>query len=283
MPAGTPISNTARVNFEVAGVGRSVASNNVVIRAAERLDLTLALTRATTIEAGAAAIVPVTLTNTGNGNEAFLVTGALAPGGTAVGAIAIDVDGDGRFGTGDTPLQNGRTPVLAPGQSLALLLIADIATGSEAVAVTAIAATGAGDPGTTFAAQGDNGSDAVVGATHARASVSVPLLGAESPRVVLEKRQAVSAPDGSANPVQGATITYTMLARFDGAVRGAVIEDPVPVGTRFVPGSMRLDDAVLTDAADTDAGQLAAGQVRIALGDIAAPVTRTVSFQVIIQ
>lgn len=281
--AGAAIENVARVNFEIAGARRTVSSNIAVIKAAERLDITLIQTRPPIIDGDANVTIGATLTNTGNGQEAFVVTGTIAPDGASTGPLAIDVDGDGRFGAGDTPLVDGRTPVLAPGQVLSLVLVVPASAGTEPVTLTAVAATGAGTPGTAFDGQGDGGADAVVGSTGARASVSIPLVGTNVSVVSLEKRQRVAAPDGSARAVSGATITYTMVARFTGAVRGATLEDPVPAGTSFVPGSIRLDGATLSDAADGDAGQIAAGQVRVALGDVAQPGERTISFQVTIQ
>lgn len=281
--AGTQITNVARVNYDARGTSHIATSNTVALTAAERLDLALVLTRAPDIDAGPVAIVPVTLTNTGNGEEAFLVTAVASPSGTPVAALAIDSDGDGRLGAGDTPLVGGRTPPLAPGQRLALVLVADATATSEAVTVTATALTGSGAAGDTFAGRGDGGSSAVVGRTGARATLAVPLSGADAPSVTLEKRQAVRAPDGSARAIRGATITYTLLARFDRTVRGATVEDPIPSGTAFVPGSLRLDGVSLSDAPDADAGQIAADQMRVALGDVAQPVTRTISFEVTIQ
>lgn len=281
--AGTTISNVARVNFQVAGTARTIVSNAISLTVGERLDVTLTLARPVAIESGPIAVVAVTLTNTGNGTEAFDVTGILAPGGAAVGALAIDADGDGRLGPGDTALPNGRTPVLAPGQSLPLVVIADAGASNQAVTIAAAAATGNGAPGTAFAGRGDGGGDAVTGTTSARATLSVPLTGADAPAVTLQKQQSVVAPGGGTTPVRGATITYTLTARFDGAVRAAVVADPIPAGTSYVPGSLRLDGIALTDAADADAGALGGGEVQVTLGDVAQPVRRTISFQVTIQ
>ena len=97
----------------------------------------------------------------------------------------------------------------------------------------------------------------------------------------LVKSQTVRAPDGSATPASGAVVTYALAATFDAAgARGAVIEDPVPAGTSYLPGSMTLDGAALSDAADGDAGDCDGRLIRVALGDVAAAVTRTVTFQV---
>nr|WP_243848374.1 hypothetical protein [Sphingomonas insulae] len=81
----------------------------------------------------------------------------------------------------------------------------------------------------------------------------------------------------------GAVVTYRLEARFTGPAAAARIDDPVPQGTRYVPGSLTLDSAPLSDAADADSGQADDATVAVALGDIAAATTRTVQFQVTIQ
>ena len=93
------------------------------------------------------------------------------------------------------------------------------------------------------------------------------------------------AADGSANPTHGATVTYTIAARFagDGQARGATVSDPIPDGTAYVPGSLRLDGTALSDAADADAGTADAAGITVALGTVAAPALRTISFQVTIK
>lgn len=97
----------------------------------------------------------------------------------------------------------------------------------------------------------------------------------------LNKTQVVRARDGSATPTSGAVVTYALAATFAAAgARGAAIEDPVPAGTTYLAGSLTLDGAPLSDAAGDDAGECDGRLVRVALGDVAAAVTRTVTFQV---
>ncbi len=107
------------------------------------------------------------------------------------------------------------------------------------------------------------------------------------------KSQSVRAADGSQNAVRDAVITYTLEARFSDAVTGARIVDPIPDGTVFVPGSLMLDGAALTDGADGDAGRFEApgtqagttqrGGIAVALGQVAAASVHTVQFKTKIQ
>ncbi len=142
----------------------------------------------------------------------------------------------------------------------------------------------------------------MVGLTGASASVAIPLsTGPAGPS--LFKRQSVRAADGSQNAVRDSVITYTLEARFAGAVTGARIADPIPLGTVFVPGSLTLDGAPLSDAADGDAGRFDATNgaqtgaqtgtaqtgvaqgpgIVVALGQVAAASVHTVQFKARIQ
>jgi len=286
VPAGRNITNVASLRYDIDGAQQTVASNAVTLAVAERLDLTLERVGSgpVTIASGATA-VPLVLTNTGNGSEAFLIDAVLAAGDSRVRLVAIDADGDGRFDPAlDGALTDGRTPLLAPGASLRLLAVFDTPATATAGSLTlaARAITASGQPGTTAAGQGDDGSDAVVGPTGAAASVTVPLVTATA-GPTLVKSQRVVAPDGSASAVRGAIITYTLVAAFPGETATAAITDPIPAGTAYAPGSLTLDGTAMTDVADGDAGEVAADEVTVALGTVAGPATHTIRFNVIIQ
>lgn len=285
-PAGAAITNVATLRYQVAGIDRQVDSNAVSTTVAERLDVTLVRVGDGPVAVSGTTAVATTLTNTGNGSEQFVVTAATADPGTTV--MAIDGDGDGAFDPAkDTILTDGRTPALAPGAALRILVV--LAPGAGAgtppaptpLTITAHADTGSGTPGTVLPGRGDGGGDAVIGPTGATASVVVPTVpGGAAPAMV--KSQTVVAPDGSAQTVRGAVITYTLAARFPGTAAAVRVADPVPSGTAYVPGSLSLDGVVLSDAADADAGSADAAGIAVALGDVAAG-TRTIQFQVEIQ
>ncbi|MGI4731797.1 MAG: hypothetical protein ACRYFW_08630 [Janthinobacterium lividum] len=281
--AGTAITNVAQVRGTVGDGDVTAASNAATFLVAERLDL--ALSRPDHVSpggTGSAAALPALLTNRGNGSEAFALT-AVASTGVTVRGIAIDRDGDGAYDPAhDTLLSDGRTPALDPGAAVALLVLVDGMAGDGVVTLDAHATTGSGTPGILFAGAGDGGSDAVVGPTGADARVDFPLAATAAAPVLL-KSQSVRAPDGGAQPVRGATVTYTLQATFADARRAVRIDDPIPAGARYVPGTLTLDGVALTDAADGDAGAADGASVAVTLGDIAAPVTRTVRFQAVLQ
>ncbi|SFN96826.1 hypothetical protein [Sphingomonas sp. OK281] len=299
--AGTPIVNTAALRYDRDGTSQSIASNTVTLTVAERLDVRLVREGQGAVvvarSSGQPTIVRLTLTNADNGSESFALDASISSPTITLLGLAVDGNGDGRYDPAtDTAPVDGRTPVLAPGQSITLFAILlatpntgpDTGTGTSAgLTVTARSVTGSGKPGAGYDGMGDGGGDAVVGPTGAIANVVVPLTtGLAGPALI--KSQSVRAADGSQNAVRDAVITYTLEARFTDAVTGARIADPIPEGTVFVPGSLTLDGAPLSDAADSDAGRLdASGQgaagIAVALGQVAAASVHTVQFKAKIQ
>jgi uncharacterized repeat protein (TIGR01451 family) len=268
--AGTSITNVATVSQG----GVASPSNSVALVVAERLDLTLARAPEadTTLPTGERAI-GVTLSNRGTGEEAFVVAVGVASGSATIAAPML-------AGTAAS-LGDGRTPSLAPGASLVLLIPVTATAAGTVLAVSARAATGSGAPGTALPGAGDGGGDAVVGPTGAAATLSVVPTGADgasSAPPSLQKTQTVVAPDGSAIAVRGATITYTLVARFAAAAAEATIVDPIPAGTAYLPNSLTLDGMPLTDA-----DHVAARQVSVPLGTAAAGIVRTLRFTVVIS
>ncbi len=295
--AGTSIINTAGLRYDLDGTALSTVSNTVTIVVAERLDVALFRDdHDAVVVAADPTVIPLTLTNLDNGNESFALVATVSAGGVALRTLVIDADGDGLYDPArDLAPVDGRTPVLAPGQSIKLLaILAATSTGpvtgpvAATLTVTAQSTTGSGTAGATYAQAGDGGSDAVVGLTGAVASVTIPLsTGPAGPS--LFKSQSVRAADGSQNAVRDSVITYTLEARFTDAVTGARIADPIPAGTVFVPGSLTLDGALLSDAADGDAGRFDATGgaqgpgIAVALGQVAAASVHTVQFKAKIQ
>ncbi|MBC2682613.1 isopeptide-forming domain-containing fimbrial protein [Bacillus toyonensis] len=69
----------------------------------------------------------------------------------------------------------------------------------------------------------------------------------------------------------GDEIEYTIRTRStisDSLAKNVVIEDTLPEGLDYVPGTLRVDGKVVTDAADTDKGQFEKGKVTGKLGDV---------------
>ena len=71
------------------------------------------------------------------------------------------------------------------------------------------------------------------------------------------KSQTVVDQFGGSAPVPGARINYTVVvsATGTGIAATSVFSDNIPANTTYVPGTLRLNSAALSDAADADAGE----------------------------
>lgn len=295
-PAGTPVDNTATVDYEIGGVPGTSTSNTDSFLVAELLDTTLASNDAGNVAAfspDSGIALSFTLTNTGNGSETFALTFDAALGGDQFDPQAVQIyldDGDGLFDSAiDTLYAPGiNDPVLAADDSRVLFIVGDmpgsLAGGDLGAAqLTATAATGSGAPGTAFNGAGDGGVDALVGASGASASDQNAYV--ITAYASLAKASVVLDPLGGSSPVPGAVITYTLTFAVPAGVNvtAAQVTDAIPAGTTYQPGSLTLDAAALTDATGDDAGEFAAGSIAVDLGNVAGPATHTIVFNVSIN
>lgn len=294
-PAGTQIRNVASISFLEGTTERSVASNEAAFRVDERIDVAIAW-----LDSGSVPVAPgdqgrvlsFRVVNSGNGPEAFRLSGNGTVAGDqwdpAIVGLAMDTNGNGLFDAGvDQAYRPGiDDPLLAPDAGVTVFVVTNIPTGLADAslglgALRATATTGSGAPGLTFAGQGENGTDAVVGGTRATSTISGSLI-ASLVQPQLVKTQEVRDPNGGSSALPGAIITYRLVASYAGSIpnSGAVVDDPVPAGTTYVPGTLTLNGATLTDIADGDAGQASAAQIRVAIGSLSAAAPASVSFQV---
>jgi uncharacterized repeat protein (TIGR01451 family) len=304
-PAGSSISNTAQVTYNVGATPTTTTSNTVSLTVAEILDVVATLqTPTVTVSAGDTQRVLVyRVTNTGNGPEAFRLTTTSVLGGDefdptpASPSIYLDTDGTPGLSAGDTPYVVGTNdPLLNADAFVTVLVVNNIPTtvvdGNRGFARLAVdARTGTGTPGTVFAGRGVGGTDAVVGLTGADDAVNGTYLVA-GVAVTANKSQSVIDQFGGTRPVPGARINYTIVvnATGTGSAASSVFSDNIPVNTSYVPGSLKLNAATLTDGADADAGDFTAASgptlahVRVGLGNLTqAAGAQTIEFAVTIN
>ncbi len=296
--AGTNIENIATASYDTGSGTIDIQSNTSVILVDELLDVTVSSSTpgdVPTTPGATNAVITYRVTNNGNGPETFGLTPNVANSGDdfdpTLAQIVIDTNNNGVYDPGvDTVYVAGTNdPLLSPDQSITIFVLTNIAptqaNGERAnVSLVAAATTGTGAPGTTFAGAGEGGGNAVVGSSGADGEAS-GFLRVDAASVALAKSATVADPFGGTNAVPGATITYTILATVSGAgtLNNLVINDPVPVGTTYVAGSITLQAASLTDAADVDAANFNGTRVSVQLGNVPAGQTRTVTFQTVIQ
>ncbi|MBT8138039.1 MAG: hypothetical protein KJO54_13575 [Gammaproteobacteria bacterium] len=302
--AGTDIDNTAEVTYEVSGSGVTEVSNTLTVTVAEILDVdvTLQSPPSPVTPGDSAEELLFTVTNVGNGSEAFslVLDSALAgddfdPVPSAPSAIYFDTDGSGDLSAGDTPYNPGvNDPVLAADASIDVLIVNDIpATTADGdigrSLLDATSVTGNGAPGTVFAGAGDGGVDAVAGNSGATDNDTGEYVVSDIQLAVV-KSASVADQFGGTEPVPGASIIYTIVVTPSGGgtAANAAFTDPVPANTTYTPATITLNGAPLSDAPDADAGELVtiAGvpTISVALGDLtAASGPQTVVFTVTID
>jgi uncharacterized repeat protein (TIGR01451 family) len=296
------INNTAEVSYTVGSVNTTASSNLVSVTVAEILDVVVtAQTPTVSVTAGdTQQEVRYRVTNTGNSTETFrLVMNSVIAGDQfdpvpATPSIYFDTDASGDLSPGDVPyVVGGNDPVLIADDFVTVLVVNDIPAGvvdtnAGFTRLTADSRTGTGAPGTTFAGQGTGGVDAVVGTTGADGEADSSYL-VSGVTVTAAKSQTVVDQFGGSSPVPGARINYSIVvnATGSGTATNSVFTDNIPANTTFVPGSLQLNAAVLSDAADADAGDYAAtptARVRVALGPLTtASGPQTVTFAVTIN
>lgn len=294
--AGLRIESTASASYTESNAARSVSSNPVSILVDELLSVSVAsLDGAPVRTTGATAALSFSVTNTGNGPEAFALQADAAPTGSdfapIIRQIALDTNDNGVFDPGiDMPVARpAQTGLIAPDASVRVFV--EVGLPPEAVdaaqaqvVLTARAATGSGPPGTSFAGQGERGSTAVVGATTASSAGQGAII-ANLATIVLIKSATVADPFGGTQAVTGAQVTYSILAQVtgSGAVNDLVVTDPLPAGVTYQAASLRLDGQPLSDAADSDEGAFAAGTVSVRLGAASGGTSHTITFAVRIE
>jgi uncharacterized repeat protein (TIGR01451 family) len=295
-PAGTDITNVATATYELPGGGEaSVDSNIVTLKVDELLDAGVAWSDPSDVTApagGTGQRLKFTVTNGGNGTESFTL-GTVANGGgddfdPSVTSIVLDSNSNGAYDAGvDTVYSSGgNDPQLEPDQSITVFILSTISAAAGdgqrgRIDLTAVAKTGSGAPGTSFAGLGQGGGDAVVGATGADSEDDGYYRVAKA-SVAFVKSAAVADAFGGTAAAPGSTITFTLAATVSGtgSLANLRVSDPVPAGTTYKAGSLTLEGAPLTDSADADAGSFTGTAINVGLGTVAAGATRTITFQV---
>ncbi|NCP14912.1 MAG: DUF11 domain-containing protein [Sphingomonadales bacterium] len=296
VPAGTLIETTAEATYDEGGVARTVSSNTVQVRVDELLSVAAASLDAGPVPVRSGpAVLAFLVSNSGNGPEAVVLEVVTAVPGNAFDAtrdsIAVDTNDNGVYDPGvDAVLPAPSTTATLPaGAAQRVFVIVTVPTGigdgaQSALNLIARTTTGSGAPGTVFAGAGDNGADAMAGAGGGMATATGQMVGSAS-TVTLVKWASVSDPFGGSTAAPGATITYGISASVSGSapVDTLVISDAIPAGTRYVPGSLNLDSAPLTDAVGDDPGEASPAGIAVTLGTVPGGTSRTVTFAVLIE
>ncbi len=295
--AGSTISNTATASFDTGAGTTTIDSNQVDLLVDELLDVTVDSSNPADVPTTPGAtgqVLTFSVTNNGNGVENFVLSTIANAGGDnydpVVTQIYID-NGDGVFDSGTDTLYTpgANDPQLDPDESVTVFVVATtpgtVVDGNRGiVSLVAAAVTGTGAPGTSFSGQGEGGGDAVVGSTGADGTDAGAFI-VSAATVTLVKSAVVTNPLGTADPIPGATITYTIVATVagSGSVSGLAITDNIPADTSYIAGSITLGGVAQSDAVDADAGDYNGTRINVTLGTVAGGQTRTVTFRTTID
>ncbi|MDO9363633.1 MAG: hypothetical protein Q7T60_11950 [Sphingopyxis sp.] len=295
--AGSTISNTASASYDTGGGPTTIDSNRVDLLVDELLDVTVDSSNPADVPTTPGAtgqVLTFSVTNNGNGVEAFRLSTIANAGGDnydpVVTQIYID-NGDGLFDASTDTLYTAgaNDPSLNPDASVTVFVVATtpgtVVDGNRGiVSLVAAATTGTGTPGTSFAGRGEGGGDAVVGSTGADGQDAGGYV-VSAATVTLVKSAVVTNSLGTTDPIPGATITYTIVATVagSGSVNGLAITDNIPANTTYVPGSITLGGASLSDVVDADAGDFNSTRINVSLGTVAGGQTRSVTFRTTIR
>ena len=260
VPAGTQIRSWAIASFVMNGEPFTLLSDTSVVVVGQVAGPDLEPPRVTSGAIGTNVLLQQVLTNAGNGTDSFTVVGASTRGWAVT--LFLDLNGNGQIDGGDTPLSGaaslgyaGQTPLIA---QVAVPNDVTLLGTSETVLVTATSLFDSAK------------SDLLA---HRIDIVSAPLAVAVTKAVDL------------ATALPGDVMTYTLSYDVQGVgvTTSFQIQDSVPTGTGYLPGTLRWNGNPLSDAVGDDAGTIIPagnGVVTVDLGSVAAGASGTVTFQV---
>ncbi len=307
--AGTRIPNSVTLTYSFNGrAALPVTAQSPVVVVAEVINVLLTRQDAAPVTVNSPDIgrsLSFLLTNTGNGTQTFsmartnaLVGNQFNPVNVVDGAIYLESGAQPGFQASgpnaDILYMSGlNAPMLAPDASRMVYVLSNIPAtqGSGAVGGVSLTASstmpGAAGrpPGTTLAGLGQGGVTAVVGASAAQASATSGYVVSSVLPSLVKTVAAVRDPAGGSLVMPGAALTYRIVLTLTGTgiAENLAFSDPLPASTTYVPGSLKVDGAALTDAVDADGATYAAGVISIAFGNIPAPATRVIEFQTIVN
>ncbi len=269
-PAGTVISNQATVNYtDTNGNPLTALSNVVTTTVSQVASVTVAPDGAASATPGDTVFYAHAVTNGGNGDDTIDMAAASSNG--WITALFLDNNGNGIFDAGDTPMSDTDgdavpdTGLMAANAVVRIIVSVAVPGGTPAGTVDSLVVTGT----STF-------------------DVGVSETATDTTTVLAPDLAAVKsvAPIGSQPP--GAVLTYTIVVTNggNGTANGVTLTDPIPANTTYVPGSMTLNAASLTDAGGDDEGDFnttTPGAVTVSVGSLAAAGTATITFQVTIN
>lgn len=300
--SGTNITNQATASYNVGPTSFVENSNITTTTVAEVIDVSTVWQDAAPVTVNPGDTIQITtflVTNIGNGNDTLTLEGLSTLTGDdfnpTLNDLFFDTNGNGVYDPGiDAQYIMGvNDPSLDADQSIIVFSSNNIPTGVidgdlGFTQLRAITSLGAAAPGTIFPAQGDYGTDAILGSTGGEGS-DTGVYVVSNVVVTVVKSVLITDPFGTSEPIPGAVLSYSIVvtASGSGVAENVVITDAIPANTVYNSGTLTLNSAPLTDNVDGDVGDVGgttANTVTVNLGDLAAPAPiQTITFDVTIN
>jgi uncharacterized repeat protein (TIGR01451 family) len=321
--AGSTITNTVQVNYQVGGVAQTAVSASDTFTVDRKVNVTVAEVGTTTVSVSpgqTSAVTTFSVTNLSNATLDFALTAAQQTGGAGAHSntdnfdvtnvkVYVDTNGNGTYDAGDT--QVTYLDELAADTSKTVFVVSDIpvnrVTGD--VAVVTLTATGreggaAGTQGAalvqtttantaamdTVFADGAGATDAARDASFSAKDDYTVLAAALT---VTKVSSVISDPlNGTTNPklIPGAVVQYCITvknAAGGASATGINVSDLLPTTTTYQSSTGILVNGTVTgttcNADGTAGGNFAAGTVTATIPTVAAGDARTVVFRVTIN
>jgi len=297
--AGTSIENQATVTYNAGAGTVSASSGKVFVTVQELINATIVSQDSGNVSVSSPqtnAFLKFQLTNTGNGNESFVISQQNLTGTDDFDATFSNVyldDGDGVFepGTGDVVYVNSAAPSISPDAFIVVWVASSIPTaipdGDTAdVQVKALSKTFSDDgqtspnAGAVVNAQGDAGTDAVLGTNAANADDDATFIVSDIDVAITKVLSAVrdNLGGGGTQAVPGAEVDYTLTVSVTGTgnANNISVSDPLPTQLKLkdsISGVITVGGVAETaSAADSDGTSYDANTntITVELGTVAA-------------
>jgi uncharacterized repeat protein (TIGR01451 family) len=306
-PAGTIITNTASVSYQIGGVTHTAATGSASFAVDRVVNLIVTkIADVTSAPTQTNAALSYLVSNTSNTAARFTLQAVSRMTNTWSmnnARIYRDNNNSGTWDAGDSPYSDASTfGDIASDSSFTVMIVADTPAGQTAgqTAVYDLLATAvdAGTLNVTTQTAGPNttGVDTVFadsggsaggdGARDGKHSAGGTFTISSALVVTIQKSVAVFDQWGGNQSIPGATLRYTITVFVTGigTANNVAIIDPLPANTAAIHNTLRLNNTVLTDALDGDGGdvgQTTANTITVRLGNLtsALPV-QTITFDV---
>jgi uncharacterized repeat protein (TIGR01451 family) len=274
--AGTTISNTASVSYEVGGATVTEDSDPVTITVQELINVTVVSQDSGNVSLSSpqtGAELKFQVTNTGNGNEAFIINQVNIGGDefdVTLSTIYLDSGAndvsDGVFDPNvDTVYDNSAPPAISPDGSITIWVTSDIPdslsnSDTSEVQVSALSKTFSDDgqdnpdAGAFVTGGGDSSTDAVYGSAAANADDTATFVVSAIEVSIVKAIGSITDQFGTSQPVPGAEVVYSLTVTVTGTgdAENVTVTDPLP-------DELLLKGGVLTGIITVDGVDMSAG------------------------